>query len=406
MYQDYDRPVCHPRADDPLFIAHVGYEQQRLIPLLLHGGVRMTVSPLYYMAANPELALFTGGRHSLGLALDPCVHHRQMPLAARSASFRSLPYGSSPRAFDPDHDAITADEFVDLAITPLELQRERGATLMLTSAHLAGAIGTRGRELDLRLARAGIAHFRGQRMDEPPEFAANPCRREIYAVLVMPVRLLRSESMRSAMCAAYLQLAADGFWVKLDGFDERAARVDIRAGGAFLAEMRDDGRPVVACQPGQLHLGLLADGFSASVGLAEGEHFRFPTDWKQQAGDIGERRGRRRSAYHPKYLRSFQLGGDGATRAFAEAGCPCKRHPPREPPAGHLVEEHAAVVRCQQARDALDGETADRREWLFASAAMASHLAHDAGVESTLPVVFEELFAGLDRDDEQRRQAS
>jgi hypothetical protein len=389
-----------------LLIARVGYEQQRLVPLLADGGVRMTVSPLYYMAANPELALFTGDRHRLGLALDPCVHHRQMPLAARSASFRGLPYGSASRAFDPHHDAITAEEFADLAIRPLELQRERGATLMLTSAHLAGAIGSRGRELDLRLARAGIAHFRAQRMDEPPEFAANPTRREIYAVIAIPVRLLRSPSARSAMCAAYLQLAADGFWVKLDGFDERAARVDIRAGGAFLAELRDGGRPVVSCQPGQLHLGLLADGVSASVGLAEGERFRFPTDWTQQADDDGERRGRRRSAYHPKYLRSFRLGGDGATRAFAEAACPCKRHPPQEPPTGARVEEHAAVVRCQQARDALDGDTADRREWILASAAMASHLAHDAGVDSTLPVVFEELFAGLDRADEQRHQAS
>lgn len=406
VHSDYDRPACHPRGDDPRFIARVGYQQQRLMPLLLDGGVRMTISPLYYMAANPELALFTGGRHSLGLTLDPCVHHRQIPLAARSASFRGLPYGSSPRAFDPDHDAITVEEFVDLAITPLELQRERGGTLMLTSAHLAGAVGTRGRELDLRLARAGIAHFRAQRMDEPPEFAAHLCRREIYAVIAIPVRLLRSASVRSAMCAAYLSLAADGFWVKLDGFDERAARVDIRAGGAFLAELRDGGRPVVSCQPGQLHLGLLVDGLSASVGLAEGEHFRFPTDWKQQAGDHGERRGRRRSAYHPKYLRSFRLGGDDASRAFAEAACPCKRHPSREPPAGHCVEEHAAVVRCQQSREALDGDVADRREWIFASAAMASHLAHDAGVDSTLPVIFEELFAGLHRADEQRHHAS
>lgn len=388
-----------------MFVPRVGYEQQRLLPVLRDAGVRMTVSPLYYMAANPELALFSGGSDPLGLALDPCMHHRQLPLQARATSFRALPYGSEPQAFDPDHDVVRDPDFVRLATLPLELQRNRGATLMLTCAHLVGVMGTRGRELDLRLARATIAHFRAQRMDEPPAYGVNPARREIYAALAVRVNALHSPVVRQTLADAYLDLAADGLWVKLEGFDERASRADIRAGGAFLASLRDGDRPVLCDQPGQLHLGLLADGISASVGLAEGEHFRFPTDWKKQTTETGERRGRRRSAYHPKYLRSFRLGGDGARRAFTEASCPCGLHPPREAPDGARVEPHAAVLRCQQAREALHGDLLDRREWLLASAALATHLAHDAGVDSTLPVVFEELFAGLDRDDEQQRQA-
>ncbi len=216
--------------------------------------------------------------------------------------------------------------------------------------------------------------------------------------------MLRNPSIAIAIALAdaYLALGADGYWVKLEKFDERAARA---SRVAFLSHLRDGGRPIVSCQAGQLHLGLLADGLSASIGLAEGERFRFPTDWKQQTNEHGEPRGRRRSADHPKYLRSFRLGSDDAGKAFAEAGCRCGAHPPRQPPSGAEVELHAAVVRCQQTGEALDGELADRREWLLASAAMATHTAHDAGVDSTLPVIFEELFRGLDHDDERQRLA-
>ncbi len=401
-----DRLTCHPTVDEPLFIPRLGYEQQRLLPVVREHGVRMTAAPLYYMVPNPELALFATGSAPLGLALDPCAHHRQLPLLRRSASFRDLPYGSCPTAFDPDRDPISDQDFLDLAVTAIELQRNRSATLMLTCAHLSGAVGTRGRELDLRLARAAIAHFRSQRMDEPPLYAANPARREIYASIAVPVGTLRSASARAALAHAYLDLAADGFWVKLAGFDERASRADIRAGGAFLASLRDGGRPVVGCQSGQLHLGLLADGLSASIGLAEGEHFRFPTDWKRQTNERGPARGRRRSAYHPKYLRSFRVGGDSARRAFAGAACGCGHHPQRQPPTGAEVEAHAAIARCRQAQEALDGEIDDRREWLLASAAMATHTAHDAGVDSTLPIVYDELLAGLDRRADEQRRAS
>ncbi len=389
---------------EPAFVPRLGHEQQRLLPALRRRGVRMTVSPLYFMAHNPELALFASAKRPLGLALDPCAHHRQMPFAARSASFRALPYGARPTAFDPERDPVTDEEFLTLATTALELQRNRNATLMLTCAHLTGAVGTRGRDLDLELARAGIAHFRTQRMDEPPLYAANPTPREIYATLAVPVSLLRDPAVAIALADAYLALAADGVWVKLEGFDERAARADIRAGGAFLALLRDGERPIVSCQAGQLHLGMLADGLSASIGLAEGERFRFPTDWKQQTNEQGQPRGRRRSAYHGKYLRSFRLGEQDVGKAFAGAGCRCGAHPARQPPSGAEVELHAAVVRCQQAQEALDGELADRREWLLASAAMATHTANDAGVDSTLPVIFEELFRGLDRDDEQQQR--
>jgi hypothetical protein len=401
-----DRATCHPTAGEPLFIPRLGYEQQRLIAILRDEGVRMTAAPLYYTTPNPELALFAAGRASLGLALDPCGHHRQLPFAARSSSFRALPYGGSPAPFDPDHDAISEREFIELAVGATELQRNRGATLLLTCAHLVGPVGSRGRELDLRLARAAITHFRTQRMDEPPLQAANPARRAIYATIAVPVLVLCDPGAALALADAYLELPADGFWVKLEGFDERARRAEIRAGGAFLAELRDGGRPVVGDQSGQLHLGLLADGLSASIGLAEGERFRFPTDWKQQSDANGDAVGRRRSAYHPKYLRAFRLGDAASSRAFANASCRCAQHGPTVAPSGRQVEAHAAVVRCRQAREALDGEVDERWEWLLASAAMATHTANDAAVDAVAPAVFRELLAGLDRRDERQRRAS
>jgi hypothetical protein len=399
------QPSCHPRIDAPLYIARLGYGQQRLVNLLHGGGVRMTASPLYYVAANPQLALFPSAFNQMGLALDPCVHLRQLPLHQRAPSFRALPFGACGHVFDPDHDAIDAAELAALAIAPLELQRQRGATLLQTSAHLTGPVATRGRQLDLMLAQAGIAHFRSQRMDEPPQLAANSTTREIYATIAIEIAQLRSAAVRSTLCDAYQRLAPDGFWVKLAGFDERAARVDIRAGGAFLGELRDGGRPVICDQPGQLHLGLLADGLSAAVGIAEGERFRFPTKW-QSPGSEEQPPGRRRSAYHAKLLRSYVLGGDAASKAFADAPCHCRRHPGRQPPDGHSVEEHTAVIRSRQGNEALEGELPDRREWLLAAAAMAMHIAHDIGVDYTAPSVFEQLFIGLDRGDELQLRAS
>jgi hypothetical protein len=181
--------------------------------------------------------------------------------------------------------------------------------------------------------------------------------------------------------------------------------VPIRSAGALFAAFREGGRPVVADQAGQLHLGLLADDISAALGLAEGEHFRFPTDWKTHATDRRQRQGRLRSAYHAKLLRSFRVGGEGATRAFRESPCRCGQHPGRQPPDGATVEAHAAALRCAQAYEALNGDPADRREWLLATAALATHIAHDAGVDPVPPVVFEELFAGLDRTEEEQRHA-
>jgi hypothetical protein len=191
----------HPRIDRPVFIPRLGYQQQRLTPLIQSLGVRLVAAPLYYTQTNGELALVPGQRE-LALVLDPGTHLRQLPADQRAPSFNELSFGSDADAFDPDRDGIDDAVLERLVIDALDLQRGRGATLMLTSFHAVGRCGTRGHDLDLLLARAGVAHFRRERIDEPPEYAASLIAREIYAAIAAPIEMLRSPRERRRLADA------------------------------------------------------------------------------------------------------------------------------------------------------------------------------------------------------------
>jgi len=387
-----DELRLHPQPGAPCWIPRLGQGQQRLAPLLAARGTRMTASPLYYAFHNPQLTLFTHAEPPLGLALDPCTHLRQLPPVRRASAFRALPFGSSSAPFDPGHDTITQQEFVCLVADTLDCQRVAGATLLLTPFHVTGALGTRGREFDLRLARSAWEHFLSQRMDEPSDLARLPLARELYATVAVARELLASPRLLLALAEEYLTLPVAGFWVKLEGFSERASRKEISAGAGFLAALASGGRPVVSCGPGQLHLGLLVNDISTSLGMAEGERFGFPASRPQ--GDWSG--GRSRTVYHSKYLRSFRAGAESGARAFKGSPCRCRRHPADRPPERGAIDEHAAIVRATEAHEALDGEITERREWLLATAALASHLAHDCGVDYTPGAVYEALFEGID----------
>lgn len=352
----------------------------------------MTVSPLYFMGHNPELALFTKHQPPLGLALDPATHLRQRSISLRASAFRALPFGRASVAFDPDTSQLSDAQYSDLVVSSLDLARTSGATMFLTAYHLTGAVGTRGRTLDISIARDSIDHFRAQRMDEPPSLAAIPVRRELYVVLAVPAELLESPNERRRLVAAYVDLEADGFWVKIAGFNEHAPRAVIHACGAFLALLDSDGRPVVCDGAGHLHVGLLANNISTSIGLAECERFA-----PQAVGSGNDwSRGRTRTVYHPNYLRSYRSNGDPAIRAFRAAGCACGAHAAEEPPVGKAIAEHAALVRAREARQALDGEISARREWLMASAAAAAELARRAEVDHTALGLYQALLEGID----------
>jgi hypothetical protein len=384
----------HPRPGRPVFMPRLGYEQQRLLPLLYEHGIRMTVAPLYYTDVNPELALVPNERQ-MAQALDPCSHLRQRPRAARSQAFSGLSFSGGADAFDPERDAVDDANFSTLVADPLDLARGRGATLLLTTFHLVGLAGTRGRDLDLRIAEAQVAHFAAQRMDQPHPEAAVQIPRELFATIAVAVGELRSGHDARRLAEAYLELAVHGFWVKLLGFDERASNADIRAGAAFLSALREDGRPVASCGAGQLYLGLLCDDISASIGIAEGERFRFPTDWRE-ATKNRKRKGRVRVAYHRRLGRSFRLGSRQAANAFKTAPCDCKTHPRSEPPSGKGVEQHTAILRTREASQAIAGERQDRREWLEGLCTKASWTAADASVEHTPLEKYRALFEGLD----------
>jgi hypothetical protein len=393
---------CHPEPLRGQFLPRLGYGQQGLLGILREHGISTTVAPLHFLRDNPELSLLPDAdARPSGVVLDPCCQLRLLPWVERPSAFRSLKYGNNPEPYDPEVARLTDDQILGLAVDPLAEARGRGGTLLLTAAHPAGGPGTRGRDLELVLAELGITHFLAEGMHEPPQFAALGVRREIYASIAIHARDLASPGDRAKLAEAYLALGSDGLWVQIEGFHERAPLEQVRNSAAFLAGMRESGKPVVSSGSGQLHLGLLADDFSASIGLAENERFRVPAPWRSTNRN-GDRRGRTRMAYHPKLHRSFRVGSEDARTAFAATPCDCDVHNPATPPNGPDVARHAAILRSVQSREALEGERDERREWVLASSTMASWVAADAGLppeKSSATKAYEALFAGLDAVD-------
>ena len=256
----------HPRVDQPQFIPRLSYGQQGLVSLLADCGARTTVAPLYFAEVNRELALVPAALE-LGLVLDPATHVREKLLETRSPAFRVHAW-EGPRRVRSDRSQISDTELIELATGPIDLQRSRGSTLLLTSYHVAGPVGTRGRDLDLLLARAGVAHFRAERMDEPPEHAAVNITREIYVTIAARIDDLMSAPARNQLSAAYLALDCDGFWVKLVDFHEGAGAERVKAAAAFLRALADGARPGVSDGAGQLHLAVLASGSARASGSA------------------------------------------------------------------------------------------------------------------------------------------
>lgn len=314
----------HPRVERAQFLPRLGHGQQSLVPLLAARGVRTTVSPLYYATHNPELSLLPS-QNQMGSVLDPCTQIRQKPWAQRAEAFRAQSFGNDAEPYDPDSARLTDQQLLALATGPIDAARGRGATLLLTTSHLAAVMGTRGRDIELLLASVGIRHFRDQRIAEPPPLAAVDVKREIYATVAVRLSDLMSPRARQRLADAYLGLGADGVWVKIAGLHEKASYAGIRAAGVFFAALRQGPIPIVSCGAGQLHLALLADEVSASIGLGEGERFVIPATWpKPEEG--AKRRGRTRMAYHPKYHCSFRVGSEEAVRAFRRAPCECGVH--------------------------------------------------------------------------------
>lgn len=393
-----DDPDLHPRPGRAQFLPRLSQGQQALVPLLYQRGIRATVSPLYYAQHNPELSLLPTV-HRMGNVLDPCTQIRQKPWSQRAAAFRALAFGNDPEPYLPDSAELTDEELVALATGPIDAARGRGGTILLTTFHLAGPIGTRGRDIELLLAELGIRHFREQRIDEPPPLAAVEVRREIYATIAVSLADLTSARARLALADAYLDLGADGLWVKIAGLHEKASDAGLRAAGAFFAALHESDKPVVSCGAGQLHLALLVEELSASIGIGESERFVIPSTWPTPEKGA-KRRGRTRMAYHPKYHASFRVGSPEATAAFRQAPCTCGVHGASKPPTGLLVGDHAAILRAEQAAEALTGTTEERREWLLGSATKASWAADDAGITGrhTSLRKYEALFEGLDAE--------
>jgi hypothetical protein len=103
-------------------------------------------------------------------------------------------------------------------------------------------------------------------------------------------------------------------------------------------------------------------------------------------------------AYNADLHWSFRIKSNEAQKAFTLAPCNCEEHPCREPPGGSTVSRHAAILRANEASEALNGDRLDRREWLLAFATRASWKAGDAGMPSkhTAANCYQAVFEGLD----------
>ena len=106
--------------------------------------------------------------HQLGSVLDPCTQIRQKPWRDRAEGFRAQSFGNDAEPYEPDRARLSDEQLLRLALEPVDAQRGRGSTLMLTTFHVAGVMGTRGRDIELVFAGLGIEHFRRQHTEEPP----------------------------------------------------------------------------------------------------------------------------------------------------------------------------------------------------------------------------------------------
>jgi hypothetical protein len=318
------------------------------------------------------------------------THLRQVPPSFRGKAYRAQSFGGGP-AFRPERDRIGAADLLRLAESPLDEERVHGATLLMTTYHLSGPPGSRSRELDLLLARAGAEHFRSERMDQPAQHAAVQVQRQLYATLAVELEVVASPAAVEGLAAAYARLDVSGYWVKIHGFTQQASARELRGAAALLGALSATGRPVVACGTAGLHVALLVAGICSSVGLAEAERFWVPD--VRQARYEGPRP---RMAYHPAFLRSFQADARPARRAFARAPCRCGHRPEHLPPEGGAIDEHCAIVRALEAREASTGLPEERREWLRARATAAADLAHDADVDVIPYAKLEAVLAGVD----------
>lgn len=398
MSVDGPHPL-HPHSGRASLVPRLGHGQQRLLSSLTRQGSKITVSPLHFMGHNRELALFAS--KTLGLVLDPETHLRQLPASHRGDAYRKQLYGGGT-AFRPEQDPISSDELIELAQAPIDAQRAYGATLLLTTYHLCGGIGSRGRELDLKLAQAGVEHFAAERIDQPAEHAAVGVSRELYAGIALREGALDSPMGIIGLADAYAELDVSGYWVRIEGFAERASESRLHAAGALLGALSATGRSVVVCGPGALHLALLVADICSSVGLGEAERFAVPDASRPRRSGP-----RTRNAYHPAFMRSFQVGGRPARAAFASSHCRCRLHRRDSCPEGGTADEHNAIVRVIEEREALEGTAAERREWLRVAALMASRQAEDIGIEIVSYAKLAAVLRGIDagRDAQSSRAA-
>ena len=376
-----------PTTEHATVFGWIGWQQGGLTHGLRSLGLQSFGRPLHYDDSAAHPSLFDVGDAGERI-LDPCTYLRQIPLEWRARSFRLAPYGNGPK-LNPSLGALPIEARQSLAETVIDLQRERGASIVLPPYHLVGGVRSSGRRLDLDLAARSVDHFFNEAMDEPPSNSGVATRRHIFAAVGLPYDSLRSADI-DQIAAAYGRLDVSGYWIRAAKFSDLGKTKWVEQTSALIGALKATGRPVVVAQPGRLQESLLACEVSCAIGILGYERFA-PPNSKPSTG------GGRRLAYHGASARTFVPTKSPAARAFRAAPCFCGAHPANEAPTGDSLVLHTSVVRLQEVRSALTGPFVHRRDQAIEHLTSARSLIaqYDLGVSAS-PNKALAVFRGLD----------
>lgn len=267
----------------------------------------------------------------LGIVLPGEAWRNQLPLGhqKRGPAFESLEYAL---ATPLDIEARLGDGFIRAyAAAHLDAQIARGATILLTLAHVLPREGGRGRANDLALARAAVDEYDDRRARHS---AADGGVRPLFVTIIVRGEHVAAEA--AAIAREYAGLdGVDGYWIVAANYNESLRQAKGLAALCDALERRTR-RAVVLSGVSSYHLAFLARAVvSATCTGHHGATLRFPPpDWPRRTeGD--EERGIGVHVQHRAILGAVQLGEryDEARRIlFEQWPCRCGHHEPRQPP--------------------------------------------------------------------------
>jgi hypothetical protein len=369
---------AQPSLDRGGLVLWSGYRSKILLARLIRHAVGIIAKPLVHAHAESETitcALDLG----LGVALPGEAWRNQLPPGARkrAGAFEHMRYAV------PDQLDVTAnhdDEWVaEYAHLFLDEQIARGATVVMSPAHVQNVEGGAGRELDMRLADASVRQFADRQATRPAPGRSQ--QRSLYAsLLVQGAHLERSWA---DVVEAYAALEVDGYWLTVVNCSQSAAQLGA-ATRLVLGLQHRTGRPCVVSGVGAAHLALLAVGAAATCIGHHGATLTFPPpEWSapapgQQAPGIGVH------THHRAILASLGIGArfDPERRElFRRWPCNCGAHARDVPPATSAERiAHNLYVTMTDAASIVTRPPGEREDYMAMRIARAADARTELGI--------------------------